>query len=629
MKRRLRIILVILCFLLLLPVNIDTDVSAAGGEASCAVRKDKGIYLRLNDFSITAARYKLLVLAKTEFQGEDVWVCIYSEQYNAKELEDRYQGKTGNVGEDGEEAEVPLAARTAVKLFGKEYGIWKECLGITESNQEIGDPSYEVTIEGNSRAEGENDFSQWYILMEQDQTILPLELAEELYDFNVRKSQSGTLELEDQNHVFSKEPVFFRTVSQAENGLILEKLEMEERESESESDETETIAGMSDSVENQEDESESTETEVSEIQTSDTGRSEIESSQTQSSEIEPEETESETMDSETNIPVMAGEDSSGFFNRGKIFIAMGTVILIVVCVLMGNFWRMKRKRGRDISFDSNENEDTIEPPVIMEKKAAIQGAAANNKGRVRGNNEDNLYFNGVYIHREKMDQGYLASEKFRTAVQLYAVCDGMGGADAGEEASYAAVKELSDKKQEYQKADSKGMIELLRVLSDKIYKEAMERGQKSGTTIALMQIKGAKVTFVNIGDSRIYRLRNGVLKQISLDHSKVQRMVSMGILTPEQAKKDPARHVITQYLGMSPEVKVSPYIISDEKLEQGDAYLLCSDGLTDMVEDSQIEEILKEKGKPQEAVTELVKAALRNGGRDNITAIVLRVEKIN
>jgi protein phosphatase len=227
-----------------------------------------------------------------------------------------------------------------------------------------------------------------------------------------------------------------------------------------------------------------------------------------------------------------------------------------------------------------------------------------------------------------MNEGIFQAANNEDSVQLYAVCDGMGGADCGEEASHRAVKELFVHRQEHaQLNDTKNLTMFLRKISDRINQEADQRGQKSGTTIAMMLFKAGEVLFANVGDSRIYRFRNQKLSQISLDHSKVQRMISMGVLTPEQAKKDPSRHVITQYLGMPSDVKVSPYIVSEKQIQDGDLYILCSDGLTDMVENEQIEALLKEKNKPQEAAPALVKMALNHGGRDNVTVMVLRVIK--
>ena len=258
----------------------------------------------------------------------------------------------------------------------------------------------------------------------------------------------------------------------------------------------------------------------------------------------------------------------------------------------------------------------------------IQSAVVNHKGRVRKNNEDNFYLNGIYMQREKMDDGACVSLNCCEEIQLYAVCDGMGGTDNGEDASYGAVKALAEQKKEYGTFDDpKIYTDVLRSISDTICKKAAQKGRKSGTTIVSVLIKKSILSFANVGDSRIYRLHNKKLKQISLDHSKVQRMIAMGLLTPEQAKTDPNRHVITQYLGMPTEIRVSPYYASTAQTAENDVYLLCSDGLTDMVEDTQIEAVLNQKANPKEAAQELIKAALENGGRDNVTVMVVKVAK--
>lgn len=307
-------------------------------------------------------------------------------------------------------------------------------------------------------------------------------------------------------------------------------------------------------------------------------------------------------------------------------------LLLLVLALLQYIDRLKKnsQETQNKKPVSSDDEETVEPvkTELQEEKFTVQGAVANNKGRVRSNNEDNFYFNGPFMAREKMDEGALASGSCKDKVQLYAVCDGMGGTDSGEEASYGAARSLASVKQSHERLEDKNELTgLLRRISDNIHREASKKGKKSGTTIAMLLVNGKKLTLANVGDSRIYRLRKGELHQMSLDHSKVQRMVSMGILTPEQAKKDPSRHVITQYLGMPPEVKIAPYIVQGEGLRNDDVYLLCSDGLTDMVEDGQIEGILREKKNPQEAAVELLKTALRNGGRDNVTVMILKIRK--
>ena len=258
----------------------------------------------------------------------------------------------------------------------------------------------------------------------------------------------------------------------------------------------------------------------------------------------------------------------------------------------------------------------------------IQSAVVNNKGLVRKNNEDNFYMHGSFMTREKMDDGAQLTQKSHDDLQLYAVCDGMGGADCGEEASFCAASELAKNKDSLSRLTSSKVFasELFRI-SEKISREADQKGQKSGTTINALLLDNGKYHAVNVGDSRTYLLRNDNLTQISLDDTRIRRMVEMGLLTPEQARTDPKRHVITQFLGMPPEIKMTPHCKGPDELMKDDIFLLCSDGLSDMVEDTQIYSILRRHKDPAEAAKELVDAAIRNGGRDNVTVMVLRVAK--
>lgn len=201
-----------------------------------------------------------------------------------------------------------------------------------------------------------------------------------------------------------------------------------------------------------------------------------------------------------------------------------------------------------------------------------------------------------------------------------------GGIDSGEDASFCAASELSSyQNRRHNLYSSEELIKVLRAISDKVNNEANVRNQRSGTTIAMLTIKGNMCCLANVGDSRIYVLRNKILKQISVDHSEIQRLISKGMVTLTDAKTHPRRHAINQYLGMPKEIRVSPSIRQDVVLEAGDLYLLCSDGLTDMVDNNVIEKILNEMTSVEDGVRELVYEALRNGGRDNITALLVCV----
>jgi protein phosphatase len=128
---------------------------------------------------------------------------------------------------------------------------------------------------------------------------------------------------------------------------------------------------------------------------------------------------------------------------------------------------------------------------------------------------------------------------------------------------------------------------------------------------------------LNIGDSRTYRLSRGSFSQVSVDHSAVQELVDAGQITPAQAAVHPRRHVVTRALGTGDETEADFWLLP---IEEGDRMLVCSDGLNGELSDDQIAGILGSEADPQAAVDELIQAALRSGGRDNVTAIVIHAE---
>lgn len=281
--------------------------------------------------------------------------------------------------------------------------------------------------------------------------------------------------------------------------------------------------------------------------------------------------------------------------------------------------------------ESREEQDSSQvlKPTAKKGKIALRGAVVNDRGLIRKNNEDNFYFNGKYLHLKERNEGACFSGTCRKLFQLYAVCDGMGGEAAGEEASFTAVKELSAWKKSHSRSkDPETVVSILQKISEKIHREAAEKKRKSGTTIAMLLVNHGRAVLANVGDSRVYRFRDGQLVQISVDHTRVRKLVAMGLMTPEEARASSARHAITQYLGMSSSAGFFPYMISDLELREKDMYLLCSDGLTDMVEDSRMEAVLRENEEPEKAAGELLKAALDGGGRDNVTILLLYVSEI-
>lgn len=267
--------------------------------------------------------------------------------------------------------------------------------------------------------------------------------------------------------------------------------------------------------------------------------------------------------------------------------------------------------------------------VIKIQSIRVLSAVGVHVGNVRENNEDNFYYNGIFLNETNRETPTIYSEKRENKIQIYAVCDGMGGEESGEVASLIAVQTLT----KYQEMLNTGnyhnfskyiemyLSEATRLISEK----RKPGGKRIGTTIALLCVEGNVIHICNIGDSRVYLLRRKKMKQISEDDTQAARLVKMGTITKEEAKTHPDRDRLTQYLGIAPEERIVKPHWTSIKAARGDVFLLCSDGITDMLEDGEIENILKQKKSEKTIVIELVNRAIEKGGWDNITAMMLRV----
>ncbi|MHB8870646.1 MAG: Stp1/IreP family PP2C-type Ser/Thr phosphatase [Thermoleophilia bacterium] len=202
---------------------------------------------------------------------------------------------------------------------------------------------------------------------------------------------------------------------------------------------------------------------------------------------------------------------------------------------------------------------------------------------------------------------------------LYAVCDGMGGARAGEVASEAACRILVDLPMGAGAEDLRQAVtEANTVIRERSLADKALAGM--GTTLTAATALGPRLTLAQVGDSRAYLWRGGSLRQVTQDHSLVAEMIRQGQLTPEQAAVHPHRSIITRALGT--EASVVPDIF-DLPLEVGDRVLLCSDGLSGMVSNKELARIAGSGTHPQEVADALVAAALRHGGEDNVTVVVI------
>ena len=242
-------------------------------------------------------------------------------------------------------------------------------------------------------------------------------------------------------------------------------------------------------------------------------------------------------------------------------------------------------------------------------------------GMVRQNNEDNFYLMGKV--RQNLAEQYL-KECYKGSVKqsLFAVADGMGGETNGELASLVTVQSLRPcALDEVYEIANQSIFEANEMLCDEMLSTG---GKRMGSTLAALYVDGDKTIVVNIGDSRIYRMRAGVLEQLSKDHTIVQQMVDMGAITAQEARIHKKRHVLSQNIGIFPEeMVIEPYFSMPIGIKAGDIYLLCSDGLTDMVTDEEISSVLaKEKFEMQGKI--LLDFALKNGGRDNVTILLVQ-----
>ena len=231
-----------------------------------------------------------------------------------------------------------------------------------------------------------------------------------------------------------------------------------------------------------------------------------------------------------------------------------------------------------------------------------------NTGMIRSGNEDNFY--------SDPDKG------------LFVVADGMGGHAAGEVASEMAVTIVAELLSELRSLPdedaTRAINEAVRRANAAIYERTLTETEKHGmgTTVSLLGLHDWHYVIGQVGDSRVYLLREGRLVQLTKDHSYVQEQVDAGALTPEQARYHPYSNVITRCVGAGAEVQPDIYI---GQAQAGDTFLVASDGLTGMVDDRRLQQLLGSRAPAQRVVDALIAEANGRGGLDNITAIVVRV----
>jgi serine/threonine protein phosphatase PrpC len=208
---------------------------------------------------------------------------------------------------------------------------------------------------------------------------------------------------------------------------------------------------------------------------------------------------------------------------------------------------------------------------------------------------------------------------------LFAVADGMGGAQAGEVASRLAAAAFREYREADELAPEQRVAAIIKEANRRIYDRARTDSEVSGmgTTVTAALLGDGRVVIGHVGDSRAYRIRDGRLAQLTEDHSLVADLMRSGRLTAEEAEGHPQRSVITRALGTDPDVDVDTLVV---EAEAGDLFLLCSDGLSTMVSDAEVLQVVERAGSLDDAARDLVRAANSGGGEDNVTVVLFRLD---
>ena len=254
---------------------------------------------------------------------------------------------------------------------------------------------------------------------------------------------------------------------------------------------------------------------------------------------------------------------------------------------------------------------------------AFAVGAMTDKGRVREHNEDTLFtLSAVLSQGEEM-----------LPTGLYIVADGMGGHEGGEQASLLAVQWVADWILDHiyktylldtgPKESRQPINQVLREAVTVANGKVQEISQDGGTTLTCAFILGTNAYLAHVGDSRAYLISRTTIRQITTDHSLVSRLIELGQLTQQEAKTHPQRNVLYRALGRAGNLTVDTYL---QSLPMSSSLLLCSDGLWGLVPERDILSIVNDAPSPQEACRQLVAYANEQGGEDNITAVLIRVQ---
>ena len=229
--------------------------------------------------------------------------------------------------------------------------------------------------------------------------------------------------------------------------------------------------------------------------------------------------------------------------------------------------------------------------------------------------------------KRQLNEDYVCArtEAVGNLSNFFIVADGMGGHKAGDRASKETVEMMLEKISTVKDTDPKVILqEALNVANRKVFLDASasEDLEGMGTTVVAATIRDGKLLAMNVGDSRLYLISDGEIRQITMDHSLVEEMVRKGILAKEKARNHPKKNIITRAVGVAPTVEPDFFEVD---LKAGDRILMCSDGLSNMLEDEELQKIVDSVGSLEDKAKLLVDAANVNGGKDNVSVILIEI----
>ena len=254
-------------------------------------------------------------------------------------------------------------------------------------------------------------------------------------------------------------------------------------------------------------------------------------------------------------------------------------------------------------------EEVVVEEISLPKAAtlALSWYGMTDSGKVRPHNEDNF-----------------ACQDFGGR-SLFVVADGMGGHDAGEIASQIAVKTVCKEvgRHAKHKADLSGFVAFVaRLANVEVRREGWERKSNMGTTLSFALVEGTTAHIANVGDSRVYWVDNGSITQITEDHSLVAKLVSNGKMTKAEARNHPKSNLLYRTIGTDEEIRVDTFTVN---LEKGGCLLLCTDGLWGELSDEEIHGICSTEKDSEKVCAKLLRMANEKGGKDNVTAVLVKI----